>query len=165
MRRVWLAVLNDGTDEINNTHSLEVVLERNRSAYYSVRKALIQAYGEEDYGVDADDTNGYLLMPEKAGLLDGTHRYHSLENRLDCDGEAFYSEGEVIEDPMGRSFMVFFVDPDVRLDSHPDRDSMLNALSWYPHAEKHFLPLSDILVMLDVLRKLPPLTSDSARTR
>ncbi len=184
MRSVWLAVLNDGTDEIHNMHSLEVKLDPKQSAYDSLRAVMVEDYGEEAYPVDDDDTNGYLFLPTKVSKsVDG--RYLSRENRLNCDGEPFYKVDEVIEDPVSRNFMVFFVDPEDPFrvpcprckgtKKHRDdtdyakevacticndtgmrcplgENSLLDTLSAIPDVEQQFLPMSDVLLLLDAIR-------------
>lgn len=159
MRRVWLAVLDDITSGITNLHSFEVRLTPERWAYWSVRDAMLAAYSEDDY-IHGHQAHAYQLMPTKVIKTD-EGKAASQENRLNCDGDPIYREGEIIEDPMGRTFMIFFIDPEARR-LHVETWSLLEALSNAPNAEEQFLPLSETLLVLDALAGLPHLMTDSA---
>lgn len=154
-RTVYLVVLNDGTDEINNLHSLEVVLSSKKTAYASVWAALYGAYMDEVYPACdlCGDGNAYKALPRPSRVVrTNNNGYIADQNYInDCCGEMRLKLHETIEDPIGRSFLPILFNP----DAQPlGVDSIMDAMADNPAAQAAFMPLSSVLHTLDVWRGL-----------
>ena len=156
IRTIYLIVQNDGTDEINNLHSIPVEIDAHQDAYVSVLRAFQDAYGEEEYlACDiCGEGNAYRGMPRQ--IARGNNLEYLVTRTLvnDCCGAVRWKQHETIEDPLGRSFIPMLFDP----DAQPlGTDGILNIITDNPEACQAFMPLSSVLQVLDVWRGLVPL--------